>query len=393
MALDRCIINSILITLILIVLYYWIYCEDIEEMINIKPIKGQIKWVRNKKCKYKMSKTVQDVINSNHMEKGKGENWNVHFPCTYNNIDDEIDNIDTSTSADDQRMFIIHNADQISSKSAIWRNLINYYGRDRANNLMPDTYQLFKKEDRDLFNNEFCPNKLYILKKNLQRQTGIEITNDKNKIMNGYKNGYVVVQELLQDPYLVDNRKINMRVYLLIICKDGELEAYVHRDGFMYYTAEYFKKKSLKTGPNITTGYIDRQVYIDNPLTLEDFRKYLDKPSRSFNNKEKELIKNKQIISEYTFSKINELIKNIVMGVNPSICMNDKIKKNISFQLFGADIALSDTLVPKLMEINKGPDLGAKDIRDSEVKHSVVTDMFKVIKIINDDDHNFIQVL
>ena len=81
------------------------------------------------------------------------------------------------------------------------------------------------------------------------------------------------------------------------------------------------------------------------------------------------------------------------MGVNPSICMNDKIKKNISFQLFGADIALSDTLVPKLMEINKGPDLGAKDIRDSEVKHSVVTDMFKVIKIINDDDHNFIQVL
>jgi hypothetical protein len=40
------------------------------------------------------------------------------------------------------------------------------------------------------------------------------------------------------------------------------------------------------------------------------------------------------------------------------------------------------------MEINKGPDLDAKDERDSELKHNLVRDIFKSVNLIDDDDKN-----
>ena len=40
------------------------------------------------------------------------------------------------------------------------------------------------------------------------------------------------------------------------------------------------------------------------------------------------------------------------------------------------------------MEINKGPDLGAKDKRDSELKHNLVRDTFKTVNLIDNDSKN-----
>ena len=48
----------------------------------------------------------------------------------------------------------------------------------------------------------------------------------------------------------------------------------------MYYTPELFEKNSSDLKKNITTGYIDRQIYIDNPLTHMDWRKWSNMPSR-----------------------------------------------------------------------------------------------------------------
>ena len=48
----------------------------------------------------------------------------------------------------------------------------------------------------------------------------------------------------------------------------------------------------------------------------------------------------------------------------------------------------------KLIEINKGPDLGAKDKRDNLVKHSVVTDIFDIVGLVEKKQKNkFIRVM
>lgn len=354
-----------------------------ERMINIKPLNGPVKWSKDKSCNSSLGKVVNDTLNSNNIKETNNNDYAVYFPCSYNFINHEIQKIKPTNP--EQRFFIINNADQISSKNGIWKNLVSLYNREGAQKLMPSTYVLHDPQDRQLFQREFSSNKLYILKKNIQRQLGLKITRDYNDIVNAHNEGFVIVQELLQDPYLINGRKINMRFYLLIICQGGQVASYVHRNGFMYYTKEPFVKNSLKDTHNVTTGYIDRTVYETNPLTQEDFRKYLDNHNRKLYPEETDLLQNNLQISTEVFNRIYSLLLKVTLAVKNKICLDANLKDNITFQLFGADVSLSDTLVPHLMEINKGPDLATKDEKDSNIKHQVVNDVFKVIKVIPDE--------
>jgi hypothetical protein len=156
--------------------------------------------------------------------------------------------------------------------------------------------------------------------------------------------------------------------------------------------AKKFKKGSIEKGPNITTGYINREIYKSNPLTHMDFRKYLDTINRSLYPKEIFLIANREKISDRLFNNSYELLSKVIESIKEVICTNPNINNIFSFQLFGADVAINENLDAQIIEINKGPDLGAKDSKDKKVKHSVVEDMLKVMKIIPDINHGFIKI-
>lgn len=367
--------------------------NNTEKMINISPINStNIKWKQDETCKYRTNKTLKNIMKNNSVLETDNNNWNVYIPCTYNNIKEEISKIKPTNKQ--QRIYIIDKADSITSKSSIWKHIVNKYGRNMAKKLMPNSYILSDNDDINLLKKEFNKDKLYIMKKNIQRQKGLHITNNLDKIISGKKDKYVIVQELLQDPYLIDNRKINMRIYMLITCQNGKIGGYIHNDGFIYYTKVAFIKNSLDDGPNITTGYIDRQVYEKNPLTLEDLKIYLDSVSRHRSDYEKELMNKNISISRLVFGRIVRLFHDILLAVDNILCVTDKLDENVTFQLFGADISLNDRLYPQLIEINKGPDLSIKDERDGAVKRKVQEDILKIIKIIpdNDKDNEFIPV-
>jgi hypothetical protein len=65
----------------------------------------------------------------------------------------------------------------------------------------------------------------------------------------------------------------------------------------------------------------------------------------------------------------------------------------LGFQLYGADIAIDDKLNPSLMEINKGPDLSAKDEKDRNVKLKLSEDILKSIGLLSNQNNNFITVI
>jgi hypothetical protein len=358
-------------------------------MVNIPRVKRPIKWARNKNCNYEMSKTLSKVLAENGIKETKKNDWVVYFPCSYNESSKEVN--DASPKKKDQRMFIINNADDISGKNNIWRNLVKTYGKG-ATNFMPNTYELNNPRDMHRFEREYDPEKLYILKKNIQRQEGLMITRDKDKILDARGDNYVIAQELLQDPYIINGRKINMRFYLLLVCRNNDVDAYVYNDGFMYYTKKKFKKNSESHEHNVTTGYIDRSVYKTNPLTHADFRKYLDS-DRDYNDAEIKILESNQKISTVVFSRIYDLLSHIVKGVDHTVCQESHLKKYITFQLFGADVAINDNLVPTLMEVNKGPDTGCKDDRDCKVKTGMVTDVMKILKLVPGGKTNFIKIV
>lgn len=362
-----------------------------EHMIDVPEIDGDIKWKKNMNCDSKMVKAFKEFLSEHNISKSD-KKWYIYFPCNYNNIKKEMTEIHLESSDSDKRIFVIDQADQLSSKNYLWENIYNAYGIDEAKKIMPNTYILFKKEDIKRLRSDYVKGGIYIAKKNIQRQKGLKITKDLEFLCDGFKDGYVIAQEMLQDPYLVNKRKINLRMYIAVFCKGGKVSCHVHKDGFMYYTRDEFFPGSLQDGPNITTGYIDRKVYEVNPLTHDDFRKFLDGDNRVLLKEEEKLKSNNIKISEHVFENIYTLIEKVMRSVEKKICLDPKLYNQISFQMFGADVAINDKLEAQMIEINKGPDLGYKDKNDGALKKKVVYDMFSMLKIVPEKKNGFIEL-
>jgi hypothetical protein len=379
----------IIVVILIIILFKILFGHNdtIENMIDIPKRTKKVTWKRNIICKNKMSKIYKEFIKENNIKHSDNNEEGIYFPCSYNKISDEINSIDPDI---DQYLFIIDNANEISNKNYIWDNIVNYYGLEKAKKIMPNSYLTYRKEDLDRLRNEYSAEKLYIMKKNIQRQEGLKITNDFTELSGAYENDYVIIQELLQDPYLIKGRKINMRFYILVCCRHNDVSVLVHNNGFMYYTAALFIKNSKESGPNITTGYVEREVYESSPLSHMEFRKYLDS-NRKLSKIERKVAKT-NVLSKYVFDNIYLTLKEIMMSIKNIVCNKRELKKRVTFQLFGADIAVNKDLSISLMEINKGPDLGYKDDKDAAIKKKVIYDMFGTLNIVPEHDNGFIEL-
>ena len=332
--------------------------QTTEQMISVSKINNPT-WHSSCNNPYKIYTKSLDKAEYTYNHK-----CDLYIPCSYNNITEEMNKISNITS--NSRIFIIDNADQISSKYFLWKNLVDKYGRDQAEKFAPATYLLNNNIDIALLKARYSSNKLYIMKRNIQQQKGLHITNDLNDILKGWNDEYVVVQELLQNPYLIDGHKINLRFYILILCNNGEIEGYIYPDGFVYYTPDKFKLNSTEDKHNITTGYIDRKIYERLPLTHEDLRTYLGKGNANI-----------------MFANIYNMLAKVIDAIKPKVCRNNRFNQSITFQIFGADVAPNDKLEAQIIEINKGPDLGAKDERDGNIKRGVVDSTFVLLGLID----------
>src|SRR5690606_24170268 len=100
-----------------------------------------------------------------------------------------------------------------------------------------------------------------------------------------------------------------------------------------------------------------------------------------------------QLISTVVFNRAFEVIAKVIKSVDHIVCHGPQFQNNVTFQLFGVDIAINNKLQPQVMEFNIGPNLETFDARDKEVKYAVVEDIFKLLNIIPDADHNYIQII
>ena len=366
----------IIIVFVGLILAIVLYNKKQNNKCKIKMDKTNLYYNQNT-CNYILSQTLTDILSDYNITKNESD-YNIYFPCLYDDIEKEIEDAPIKS---DVKYFMIDNCDRLAAKESLWQIVSSRYSKEETLKLMPQTYILYDEDERNKLFKDFDNKKLYILKKNIQRQNGILILNDITNILSVDKT-YVVAQELLQSPYLIDKRKINLRVYILIICSGRNINISMYDDGFMYYTAEYYEPNSTDLKKNITTGYIDRIVYETNPLTHKDFKKYLNS-TRQLTQNEVDLRTKGYDLADYTFNNIRNMLSKVFICFVNQVYLNPKMQNNMCFQLFGVDVAIDDKLEAKIMEINKGPDLGAKDIRDSELKHNLVRNIFDKIGLIN----------
>jgi len=324
--------------------------------------------------KYLIKKTIKESF---------FEDWNIYIPCGYNNIEKELEDVNIDVSnINNKYIFGLNGCDTIVSKNEIWNSLIKCYGREQASRLMPESYILNDPNEMMLFRKNFnsSKNDIYILKKNIQRKEGLKMTRDFFEILDSQNDDYKVVQKYITDLYLVNERKVNLRIYLLIVIRDNMLYFYVSNIGKCIYTNKKYNHNDLDFETNITSYHLDMNVYKTNPRNFTELKENINN-----NNPEK---------GDLLFENIDLLMKDISKCLSRNLYQSKNLEGTISFQLFGGDVIFDNDFHPYLLELNKGPDMTPRDEIDEVLKKNVQTDMLKIIGILpNDGKENSFHLL
>ena len=365
----------LLVCLIVLILYKNVYNKDsegflgfIEDFANYK--KCPEKKVRGITKKIFDKYDVNDIteVNNNNKKDGKSEEkWDLYMPCGYNRVEREL--LDVKPENKNQMIYGISGCDRIVSKNSLWSVIKDKFGRDKASKMMPETYVLGDKQDMKDFQKKFNKNEYYVLKKNVQRKQGIKFSNNLDEINSASLDNFKLVQKYISDCFVINKRKLNLRIYMVVICHNGNIEVYGHRLGKCLYTSKDVSDSKVPIfEENVTNSYlVEKDVIKNNPLTLDDLERYLD--SNGYDGK-------------LLFERIYQLMRSLSQAIIKPLCNLDSLKGNKSFQLFGLDVIFNDKLEPLLLEINKGPDMVPKDAEDEALKTYVQANMFQKVGVI-----------
>ena len=327
------------------------------------------------KCpeKYHNPPTAEVLIDNDIERTHDSKTCDLYIPCGYNQVELEM-----YIMPDIKNTAIIYGivgCDKIVSKNNIWIILEDTYGRNYACNYMPRTYVV----GNDIHLNELKTNWIegnrFILKKNVQRKRGLLITDSLEVINNAYNNEFKIIQNYINDPLLINKRKLNIRIYIGIVYKSRETRIYLYREGKCIYTNMDYIDGDNEFERNITSVNLNSDIYNKNPLLLSDLQSYLNNSEGGRGDK--------------LLEDIYILMKSICNPIKPLVCNNyPKIIDNTCYQLFGADIIVTSSYKPLLLEFNKGPSMRTEIKRDHEMKKQVLEDTFKLAGVIVTDDNS-----
>ncbi len=261
---------------------------------------------------------------------------------------------------------------RLSGKDNIAR--MDYFPRVYA---MPDDYhELQQCAARN-------PDKKWILKpKNSSRGRGIEVVQD---IANIPLDNKWMVQEYIDNPHVMNERKYVLRLYVLVTSVEP-LRVYLHREGFAKLASEPYNIEDPDnpfahlTNPDINATNTDA----DAPVVfvgLSDYRQWLRDQGHDH---------------EALFAKIRDLVTLTVIAVRERMRRRVNAQKASArgcYELLGIDCLVDEQLKPWILECNLSPSLevcaGPDDGGDTEttIKQGMVADMVSLLGINTHPGH------
>ena len=229
---------------------------------------------------------------------------------------------------------------------------------------LPLTYVL--PQDMSVFIEEFkkYPNSLWIMKPNNRCQgQGITLLNKTSKVkkmsftkkvttdnyQNINTNDIYVVSKYIENPFLMNGKKFDMRIYCLVTTFHP-LKAYLYQQGFCRFCNEKF---SVDVS-DINNIY----MHLTNVAIQKKYEKYQKTNGGKFS------LQNLHFYLENVYGyeraqkchlDIIQVIINSLLSVE-SVMFNDKH----CFECYGYDILIDQNLKPWLIEINSSPSLFLK---------------------------------
>ena len=180
----------------------------------------------------------------------------------------------------------------------------------------------------------------------------------------------IVVQKYIENPLLIDGRKFDLRVYMIVVCMKPYLVLY--QSGYVRmslnpYSTENFAKDKI-------THLTNNSVQKNHP----DYKNLKEKSIISIDSLVESIISMGKLQSKEEYSvKVDKKIQEIMSLIFTVI--KDKLDRKFGcFELFGFDFLLDDNLNPYLIEINTNPALYTDTQVQKDLLPKLVEDIVKM---------------
>ena len=251
----------------------------------------------------------------------------------------------------------------LDNKVRLWISIYKKYGRDIANEIMGITYLC--PNDFILFLTNYKNNKKYILKNSFGgARKSLKITKNKDEIIDQFEKNievnfnpitcvdsvchnqvkYNIVQEFIDDIYLIKGHKIGLRMFLVITCINNFMNAYIFKDGYCYYSINKYDNNSININNNVV-GSVFKTEDLKRKYKLPDT--YLEFRSYAKDNIENGV--NKIDIFE---KKMQEYCKILIDSNANNLCTLRDIHNSKQFAIYAMDIEFNKNFKPYIYEAN-----------------------------------------
>jgi tubulin---tyrosine ligase len=193
---------------------------------------------------------------------------------------------------------------------------------------------------------------------------------DEKKTVNKIPRTYII-QKYLYKPLLYNNRKFDIRCYLLVTNINTNIQAYFYKEGYLRTSCTEFNMSNIQnkfihlTNDAIQKKSPDYGKFEDgNKLSYDTFQAYIDS---SF---EKKVDFKSEI-----YPAMKEIVKDTIKATYKSL---DPSKRLHSFEIFGYDFMLDELYKPWLIEVNTNPCLSLSGKYLATLIPTMLNDAFNI---------------
>ncbi|KAM3618118.1 uncharacterized protein V6R79_015895 [Siganus canaliculatus] len=175
-----------------------------------------------------------------------------------------------------------------------------------------------------------------------------------------------VAQRYIENPYLINGRKFDLRVYVLVTSY-VPLKAWLYRDGFARFSSTRFSISTINDKyMHLTNVAVQKTAPDYDPQKgckwqMQQLRRYLS-------------AKHGREVVETLFKEMDNIFVRSLLSVQ-KVIINDKH----CFELYGYDILLDQNLKPWLIEVNASPSHTPSSQEDYEMKCRLLDDTLNVV--------------
>ncbi|KAK3283027.1 hypothetical protein CYMTET_9260 [Cymbomonas tetramitiformis] len=287
----------------------------------------------------------------------------------------------------------------LGCKDQLWRRIEKLQKKfGEAFSFCPKSYNLPTGRGILAADMSQSPKSLFIVKPPGSAEgRGIRLVNKIEQIPEKEK---LLVQQYLADPYLIGNKKFDLRIYVLVTSFDP-LRIYVYNEGLVRFaTQDYDTSSSSRT--NLYMHLTNYSINKNSPTFVKNVDAALDDEGSKWSLQALwRYLEEQGANVEALREKISALVVKTMISVEDE--MNSKYTNTFSavqqkqpqdlgcadllhsnshskcFELYGFDVILDARLTPWLLEVNVDPSLSSSSPLDKRIKHMLATDILHML--------------